>query len=74
MRITLSASASLLSVSLLGGCGQTGPLYLPDSGTVVTRPRPTPDSPTTTPTPTTPAGTAPSATPSPPPPPPPPKP
>jgi len=34
----LVASASVLVV-MLGGCGQKGPLYLPDSqGTVVTRP------------------------------------
>jgi len=33
-----AASAGVL-VGILGGCGQKGPLYLPDSqGTVVTRP------------------------------------
>ena len=72
---------------LLAGCGQTGPLYLPDRGEVVTRPAPaTTPAPTPTPTPaptmapaTTPATpdapvTAPAvATPPPPSPPPPPK-
>lgn len=33
--------------SLLGGCGQTGKLYLPEpAGEVVTRPAPAPDTPT----------------------------
>ena len=55
------AGAMLVMVAALGlgGCGQTGPLYLPDSGTVVTRPAPsapapntpTPGEPTPTPLP-----------------------
>lgn len=33
----------LAALALLGGCGQKGPLYLPDSaGSVVTRPTQTP--------------------------------
>jgi predicted small lipoprotein YifL len=43
---------------LLAGCGQTGPLYLPDRGQVVTRPAPA-TTPTPTPTPTTAPTTAP---------------
>jgi predicted small lipoprotein YifL len=83
-RGTMLATATAL---LLAGCGQTGPLYLPDRGEVVTRPAPaTTPAPTPTPTPaptmapaTTPATpdapvTAPAvATPPPPSPPPPPK-
>jgi len=75
--------ALLIAVAALGlgGCGQTGPLYLPDSGTVVTRPASgasasTPATPadTTSATPattTTPTTTAPPTPPSPSPPPPP---
>lgn len=51
----------MLAVLGLGGCGQTGPLYLPDSGTVVTRPS------QSAPTPSAPAPSAPAPTPSPPP-------
>jgi predicted small lipoprotein YifL len=50
----------MLAALGLGGCGQTGPLYLPDSGTVVTRPTPSaPESPTTVPPAKTPADPAP---------------
>ena len=50
------AGAMLVMVAALGlgGCGQTGPLYLPDSGAVVTRPAPSapaPSEPTPTPLP-----------------------
>ena len=48
-RGTMLATATAL---LLAGCGQTGPLYLPDRGEVVTRPAPaTTPAPTPTPTP-----------------------
>jgi predicted small lipoprotein YifL len=81
------AALATATALLLAGCGQTGPLYLPDRGEVVTRPAPaTTPAPTPTPTPaptmapaTTPATpdapvTAPAvATPPPPSPPPPPK-
>ncbi len=37
------AAAGALAALALAGCGQTGPLYLPDAGgEVVTRPAPTP--------------------------------
>lgn len=35
------AAAALALAATLGGCGQTGPLYLPERGKVVTRPAPT---------------------------------
>lgn len=56
------AGAMLVMVAALGlgGCGQTGPLYLPDSGTVVRRPAPA------TPTATPPATINPPATATPP--------
>ena len=62
------AALATATALLLAGCGQTGPLYLPDRGEVVTRPAPattpaTPDAPVTAP-----------AVATPPPPPPPPKP
>lgn len=60
----------MLAALGLGGCGQTGPLYLPDSGTVVTRPTQSP--PSTTPdgaptAPTAPTTASPSPPPAPPP-------
>ena len=46
-RATVTTTAALavaaLAAAALAGCGQTGPLYLPDAGgEVVTRPAPTP--------------------------------
>jgi predicted small lipoprotein YifL len=87
LMIGRGAMLATATALLLAGCGQTGPLYLPDRGEVVTRPAPaTTPAPTPTPTPaptmapaTTPATpdapvTAPAvATPPPPSPPPPPK-
>jgi predicted small lipoprotein YifL len=87
LMIGRGAALATATALLLAGCGQTGPLYLPDRGEVVTRPAPaTTPAPTPTPTPaptmapaTTPATpdapvTAPAvATPPPPSPPPPPK-
>lgn len=69
------AGAMLVMVAALGlgGCGQTGPLYLPDSGTVVTRPAPSAPAPNA-PAPSAPTPSEPTPTPLPPPsPPPPPK-
>lgn len=41
MRVRHGALAALFTATVsLGGCGQTGPLYLPERGTVVTRPSP----------------------------------
>ncbi|HEY3785702.1 MAG TPA: lipoprotein [Steroidobacteraceae bacterium] len=34
----LAAATALGSLTLLAACGQKGPLYLPDRGTVITRP------------------------------------
>lgn len=56
----------MLAALVLGGCGQTGPLYLPDSGTVVTRPSPSAPTPSA-PTPSAPAPSPPAPTPLPPP-------
>jgi len=50
------AALATATALLLAGCGQTGPLYLPDRGEVMTRPAPatTPaPPPTPTPAPTT---------------------
>jgi predicted small lipoprotein YifL len=49
MRTALGAALAAL---LLAGCGQKGPLYLPDqTGEVVTRPTQTPDRPPAEPPP-----------------------
>ena len=58
-RGTMLATATAL---LLAGCGQTGPLYLPDRGEVMTRPAPA-TTPAPTPTPTPAPTTAPATTP-----------
>jgi len=58
MRVAYALGMGLL-LTLTGGCGQKGPLYLPDQGgDVVTRPGPaqpaqTPQSPETAPQPST---------------------
>jgi predicted small lipoprotein YifL len=58
------AALATASALLLAGCGQTGPLYLPDRGEVVTRPAPaTTPAPTPTPAPTTAPTMAPATTP-----------
>lgn len=66
-----ASAVALLAVMLLVGCGQTGPLYLPDSGTVVTRPAKPPAAAPSAASTATPAGTpapppTPPATPDPP--------
>ena len=54
------AALSTATALLLAGCGQTGPLYLPERGEVVTRPAPaTTPAPTPAPAPTTAPTTAP---------------
>jgi polar amino acid transport system substrate-binding protein len=42
---------TLLAVALLGGCGQKGPLYLPDKGGAVVTPPPAAPAPGATPAP-----------------------
>jgi predicted small lipoprotein YifL len=64
-----SPMKALAAALLLAGCGQTGPLYLPERGEVVTRPAtPTPSQPPAAPDPavTPPASPTPPAPPSPP--------
>jgi predicted small lipoprotein YifL len=56
--IRLGAALSTATALLLAGCGQTGPLYLPERGEVVTRPAPA-----TTPAPTPAAAPAPTTAP-----------
>jgi predicted small lipoprotein YifL len=52
LMIGRGAMLATATALLLAGCGQTGPLYLPDRGEVVTRPAPaTTPAPTPTPTP-----------------------
>ena len=52
LMIGRGAALATATALLLAGCGQTGPLYLPDRGEVVTRPAPaTTPAPTPTPTP-----------------------
>jgi predicted small lipoprotein YifL len=52
----LARSLILVMVTILPGCGQKGPLYLPDSGgEVITRPTQTPPEPAPTPPPSSPA-------------------
>jgi predicted small lipoprotein YifL len=67
------AALATATALLLAGCGQTGPLYLPDRGEVVTRPAPTMAPATTPATPDAPVTAPAVATPPPPSPPPPPK-
>jgi predicted small lipoprotein YifL len=43
LRLAAPRALAALAALALAGCGQTGPLYLPDAGgEVVTRPAPTP--------------------------------
>ncbi len=45
LRCALALAGVLVSTAMLSGCGQKGPLYLPDAaGSVVTRPTQTPQS------------------------------
>jgi predicted small lipoprotein YifL len=61
--VSLAAPASLAVAAITAGCGQKGPLYLPDrNGTVITRPAPaTSPATTATPAPAGPANQAPAA-------------
>ena len=56
------AALSTATALLLAGCGQTGPLYLPDRGEVMTRPAPA-TTPAPPPAPTPAPTTAPATTP-----------